>query len=765
MQELRLVIESSRNSMSLPVKGLPPAAAGLSLAEWAALIMIVLAEIWLFSGSFRKFFTHDSLFYLINAPQSWQQFWSFLTAPTPEKNYRPLNLGLVALIKPWLGVDPQPYHVIPVAFHLANTLLFFALARKLLSGTAALAAAVFWGLHSVAGWVTYDLTYLSDFLLAFLFLLSLLLCLEGSRRRSRLLIAASLFVFGLSLLTKESAVTFPLAVWIVLALAGLRESEDPLSGRRIFAAFKRTLPLAGLYLILAAAFAGLFVYWYLTGDLYTLSTQAAYSIDPWANPLAKLKYIFWAVNLPDTLSIRHPEENRALALGLMACLLVFWGRDVVRRRGRLSVAEWAGLVWFAGLNIPSLLLSGRLGKWYLYLPLFGLALTFGGFAESLRARACARFRWFPGAAVPALLAIPLLFATLVQTRSYVISSDSAYQSEILQACLTDFRRLHPTLPPEVTVFFLPAFDEGISALLSAPPLDRGQLFELYYPGTRVRALFAHRHDHLPKGFQDNRDVIVLQYLDQVLYDVTDHFRSTGKMTLHLLPTFEHEVAPLLRKVPAGGWDLHREFVQLSLADDRAGLPADYGSRSDLWILQYLNGVFTDVTSYYKGRRLDSARRVIRSLDGVYSEVSRSEIYPDYNRFDTPTGAPVFFLTAENEILTQIGGSTIVIPLGKIPPAARLQCDISWMYSLGDGGWAEIAVRANGKESVEFRDYLSTDNRRRSLLWKEVSINLQRYADAKADLVLKCYNDPGKNTVADWLNWRDITIGSAASAAK
>jgi hypothetical protein len=42
-------------------------------------------------------------------------------------------------------------------------------------------------------------------------------------------------------------------------------------------------------------------------------------------------------------------------------------------------------------------------------------------------------------------------------------------------------------------------------------------------------------------------------------------------------------------------------------------------------------------------------------------------------------------------------------------------------------------------------------------WKEVAVDLQAYWNEEADLILKCYNDPGKNTVADWLNWRDIVI--------
>jgi len=44
-----------------------------------------------------------------------------------------------------------------------------------------------------------------------------------------------------------------------------------------------------------------------------------------------------------------------------------------------------------------------------------------------------------------------------------------------------------------------------------------------------------------------------------------------------------------------------------------------------------------------------------------------------------------------------------------------------------------------------------------LRWREVKIDLAPYAGRKADLVLKCYNERGRNTVSDWLNWRDISL--------
>jgi hypothetical protein len=878
--------------------------------ERVFLALILLTELWLFTGAFQKFFTHDSLFYMINAPDSWEQFRPQMMAPSAEKSFRPLNLGLVALLRPYLGTDPRPYHWVPILFHMINTCIFYILAKRLLpSLPAALAATAFWGLHSVAGWVTYDITYLSDFLLAFLLLVSIVWAVDGNRLKSRPRIILSLFAFALTLTTKEAATTFPVAIWISLSLADLKRSEDPPSWRRARSAFRKTIPLASLYFLIACAFAGLFTYWFLTGALYAQGANAAYNINPWANLLAKAKYGYWSLNLPDALSIPNAHRNYVVAMGLMAAVCAVWLLDILRRRGKLSVIEWSGVVWLAGLNIPALLLSHRLAKWYLYIPLFGLALAFGVLIENLRTRFPFIIPRFRGLVLAGLMCVPIVFASHVQTRSYIADSDSSYQSDLLQTCLNDFKADHPELPPQATLYFLPAFEEGVSDLLSAPPIDRGGLFQIYYPGTRIQALFAHKGHRLPENLDARSDVFVLQYLDRHLYDVTKHFKSTGKMTLFLMPTSEGESAPLLKKMPAGGRELYNHYVQLLIADegallpddylarrdlwflqyqdghfndvtpliskeapetmlllptldgkvpplrllrdipgtaarleqsrvrlaspadlarlpddylrrpdvtifqylngyfydvshhfktrgrmslfllptfegkvpqvlrrdnacrnqvctspvdtqfadDGARLPQDYFQRADLWLLQYLNGRFSDVTEHYFGRHRDGATRIVRSLENVQYSVNRAERYPNYDRFETPTGAPVFFQTAEKEILTQIGGSTVVIPLQEIPGDSNLQFDVSWMYDAGDGGWDEAVLRTDAKETIVFREHMRPNPKISTLLWKAVKVDLRPFANRKVDLILKCYNNPGGNTIADWLNWRDLSI--------
>ena len=656
------------------------------IREFAALLLLLLVESWLFSQSFDKFFNLDSLFYLIHYPRSFDDLIRAFSAPDPALQFRPVSLATMGLLVPILGHDPGPHHWVPLILHLLNTLLFYRFARRLMPGwTSAYAAAAFWGVHSVAGWITYDITCISDLLLAGFVLASLILAVDGRTRNSRLRVAGSLVLFVCALLTKEAATTFPLALLLSLILVDLSKAGESLSGTAVWKSFRKALPLTSVYLVLALVHAGLLIHWLRTGLLYAQGGSAAYDINPWANLAAKTKYLYWALNLPDALHVARANSVRILVMILIGTVLLLWLLDVMARRGKLAPVEWAGLIWLVGLNLPALMLSGRLAKWYLYVPLLGLALAFGSLAARMQARLSRFGATVASTATVLVLLFPFLFSSMVQTRSYLVSSDAAYTSGIVESCIRGFQEANPALPRAVTLFWLPfpTFEKNVADLLKAPPVGEGQLFELFYPGTEVQMLFADKGDRVPEV---------------------------------------------------------------------------YSRPGDVRILQYMLGHLNDVTEYYKGRRCDSSsRRVISRLEDVKASVSRDEFYPSYDSFLTPGGTPVFYLTPERDIVTQIGGSTVVVPLPAIESGTTLRSDVSWMFDGGDGGWAELSVQAPGRKSVLFREYLNPDRRSGALRWKELNLDLGPFAGHTAELVLRCYNDPRKTTVADWLSWRDIVL--------
>jgi hypothetical protein len=82
-----------------------------------------------------------------------------------------------------------------------------------------------------------------------------------------------------------------------------------------------------------------------------------------------------------------------------------------------------------------------------------------------------------------------------------------------------------------------------------------------------------------------------------------------------------------------------------------------------------------------------------------------------------------------------------------------------MFDQGDGAWAGLAVRYDGREESLFRQYMNPNPKGRGFVWQEVKLDLSAYAGKAVELVLTCRNSPGNTTIADWLNWRDIRLES------
>jgi hypothetical protein len=724
-----------------------------------ALVLLLFLEFWLFSGSFNKFFNHDSLFYVLYSPRSWEGLADVFSAPDEARNYRPLSLALMGLVVPFFGTNPYPYHWIPIVLHGANTLLLYAVARRLLPNSfAALLATAFWGLHSVASWINYDATCVSD-LLACLFLLgSLALALRGRARAQRGPIWISVGLFVCALLTKESAVAFPLAVLLSLSLASISE-------RQTWAAFRRELraaaPLTFVYAAISLGFAALLFYFLASSQLYAQGAHQPYDIDALSNWQGKLKYFGWALNLPELQMLELPGRGPRVAFGLICSLWLLLGLHCLLRKARVAPAVWSGLLWLAAMNLPAFLLANRVAKWYLYFPLVGLALSFGLLTAELRSWAPRARAAALNATVLAVALIPVVAASKVQADSYLRASDAVYVSDLYETWISDFRARHPSAPARVMLFFLPPFEKDVATVLSRPPVNQGELYELFYPGTEFDARFSYKGDRLPADFARRSDVFVLYHLDGRLHDVTQYYKAGGnRLHAHVLPTLERRVPPLLEKEPAGGRGVLDRHVSFAVADSGAALPQDYFRRPEIWILQYVNGHFTDVTQYYKGRRMDSARRLIADVDKLDVVMDPGEFYPDYSRFQTPNGAPVFFSTPLKDIVTQIGGAAVSAQVGVVPANAVLRFDLSWMYDTGDGGWAELHVRSGGEETSLFRKYMHPNPKGKGFRWEEHRLDLQPFTGRQADIILKCYNEPGNNTVSDWLNWRDLSIETA-----
>lgn len=348
--------------------------------------------------------SNPSIVDLANLPRLFTSgYWDFLDVREAQYigYWRPLTAIVQALIWPFAGSRPLPYHAASLAIHLGAVTAAFLIARRLsarawIAGTTALLFALHPAQVESVAWISA----LNDPLFGCLALFSIERFLAWRARGSRGIPLLSLACFALALLAKElAAALVPLLVLLDLlrpsaASEPRAASVDlPAPLRRVFSAPRAPLRAYGPF---AAAFA-----------LYMLARMLVFA-SPWAGferittdfmvsaqRLALLRIELFGgaleiLTVPLELSVFRPFRpfirpldpalvRATLFSGIYAALLVasFLGAR------RLALA--ALLIIPAGL-LPALIKVQSLGAFplsdrFLYLPAFGFALGAALFLE------------------------------------------------------------------------------------------------------------------------------------------------------------------------------------------------------------------------------------------------------------------------------------------------------------------------------------------------------------------------------------------------
>jgi tetratricopeptide (TPR) repeat protein len=198
----------------------------LASAVPLAAALLITALIWL--PTLGNGFTNwdDPLYVTSNEAvrnPTWRGAAGFLTSFTAA-NYHPLTMLSLALDAHLWGLDPAPFHAVNLAFHLGGTALVFLVAAALGSGAlASFLTAILFGVHPLhvesVAWISER----KDVLSTFFFLGAWLAYLKGAGREGGRRFPRGAFVlFVLALLSKSTAVTFPLVMLLSDYLGGRR---------------------------------------------------------------------------------------------------------------------------------------------------------------------------------------------------------------------------------------------------------------------------------------------------------------------------------------------------------------------------------------------------------------------------------------------------------------------------------------------------------------------------------------------------------------
>lgn len=267
------------------------------------------------------------------------------------------------------GLDAGKHHLVNVAFHGANVLLLFLLLQTMTRSRwrSAFVAALF-AVHPLhvesVAWIAERKDVVSTFFL----LLTILLYVSWTRRRSPATYAAMLVAFALGLASKQMVITLPFAL-LLLDYWPLRRLE-PGDRASIVRSVVEKIPLFLLSIggVILAIIGQRQVKAIVTTATLPIATRIGNAIIAYGTYVGKTIF-------PSPLALPYPYELPASgALTISALVLIGISAWVIAARDRRYL--FTGWFWFVGTLVPVIGLvqigSQAMADRYTYIPHIGL---------------------------------------------------------------------------------------------------------------------------------------------------------------------------------------------------------------------------------------------------------------------------------------------------------------------------------------------------------------------------------------------------------
>ena len=386
MDSKRNHVEAGTPTAASQLPGAPLSDGAVSVALALTLAVVFLA--YLNTVWFQ--FVHDDRFQILGNTwlRSWKYLpryftadvWAFEHPVFRGTFYRPIFLLWFRLQYLAFGLSPWGWHLCTVLCHVGVTLLvYFTAVRLVKDRLAALFTTLIFGLHPTHGEAVAWVSGVTEPLFA-MFLFASYLCYlkkRSARARARVYLVASLVLYALASLSKETAVVLPFVIFACEVLWSERTAPSRWRTwvRHFLGAFTVAAPYFGLFAI------------YLVARLLALqgfqNTKEAHSFLSmfltWPSVLwFYIQHLIWPTHLSpfyirefyshlDFRNVMLP----AIPVVLAAAGLWFWGR--------LSPQAAVATIWMVVpilpvLNLRAFIEGHLVHDRYLYLPSFGFAM-------------------------------------------------------------------------------------------------------------------------------------------------------------------------------------------------------------------------------------------------------------------------------------------------------------------------------------------------------------------------------------------------------
>ena len=357
------------------------------LREWYFIGFVLLITAVTYMGTLKFGFVFDDDSQIVHNPfvKSWQyvpqyfasSVWKQLYPLVPGNYYRPLFL-LWLRVNYWIfGSRAFGWHLMAVLLHMLATGLVYCVIRKVTGRfTVAWLAALIFGVHPIHHEVVAWVSGTTESLFAVLFLAAFLAHLRSVDHSKAIWMTVSCALYGLSLLSKETAIVLPVLVFAhVWITEGSNEGPGP---RHYVRRFTRALlpvafyaPLAVIYLVVRARV--------LSGIGHAASHVSVFTwlISLPSILLVYVKHWFFPVALAEFYDVSYQPGLSLLGVFLPAFILLAIAAAVWMIRKRIGARE-AGYaaIWVVIPLLPALdTFAFRAGELvhdrYFYVPSLG----------------------------------------------------------------------------------------------------------------------------------------------------------------------------------------------------------------------------------------------------------------------------------------------------------------------------------------------------------------------------------------------------------
>ena len=380
----------------------------------AALFVLSLITAGVYRPALDNGFVHDDKYQILRNPQLHSDqpvyrlfttdVWGYTTAgqESVSNYYRPFQMLTYRWTALWAGLNAEAFHGVNLLFHVLGTLMAYFVFRKLTGKFGlALSAALLFALHPIHTEAVIWIAALTELGCAFFYFFAFYLFLQvypspqsvlgkskklkvSSENKTHILWyrVGALIAFGVALLWKEMAVTFPL---VVAGYAFLFPGSSLPLARRLQRAVWNSLPFLGvLSIYLGLRFVAL---GYLSKVQHTWDMSGTQFFLSMVSLLGK----YWlSMVVPSQLNAFHlfepvrslAEPRFFLALAGISGLL---GLAILYRLSRPLVTlaiSWVFLTLLPVLNIQGVGLN-VFAERYLYIPSLGFCLLVVLWAEML----------------------------------------------------------------------------------------------------------------------------------------------------------------------------------------------------------------------------------------------------------------------------------------------------------------------------------------------------------------------------------------------